>query len=71
LYSTVVDRAGGTEANFGGDVVGNHRRLVMTGAAGLADRQVNGVADHVDILQAVNLQRFMMGRQPALVIRCL
>ncbi len=40
----------------------------MTGAAGLADRQVDGVADHVDILQTVDLQRFVIGRQPSFII---
>jgi hypothetical protein len=62
LNPSVVDAVGRAEANLGGNVVGDDRRLVMAGTTGLAHRQIDGVANHVDVFQAVDLQGLVVGR---------
>ncbi|MNH23590.1 hypothetical protein D3C79_834950 [compost metagenome] len=43
----------------------------MAGTPGLADRQIDGVADHIHPIQTINLQGFVVGRQPAFLVGCL
>lgn len=68
LDTPVVHRICRAVADLTGNVVGNHRRLVMACPTGFAHGQINGVTDDVDILQAIHLKRFVMGWQPAFVV---
>ncbi|CUK17297.1 Uncharacterised protein [Achromobacter sp. 2789STDY5608615] len=57
------------QPDFAGDVVGDDGGLVVARTAGLADGQVDRVADHVHVLQAVHLHGLVVGGQPAFVVR--